>query len=1736
MNTPCLPTCPKCGLPLPVDAPKGLCPRCLVAMNFATDTALTGADALVAQPPLTTAELAPHFPQLEIIECLGRGGMGVVYKARQRSLNRFVALKLLAPERASDPSFAERFAKEAQALAALNHPHIVGVHDFGQAGGFYFLLMEFVDGVNLRQLLRSRKLSPEEALAIVPPLCDALQYAHERGIVHRDIKPENLLLDKEGRVKVADFGIAKMLGAPVANQVGRDSVESSNERSEASAASIPGEGEDAHSVRAGSADSQGSTESRPTIEALSAASTAGTPGYMAPEQSTTPQKVDARADIYSLGVVFYEMLTGELPGAKLQPPSRKVQIDVRLDEIVLRALEQTPELRYQTAGEFRTRIETLREPAGAPPVAGGLQAVLRSILPARWFEAMRRRSSSWISVCPSGHEMSIWARGGIRFGGAGRPNKLLWCSTCTALRWHRLEWRPPSGPGSIDRPNPRPEPAERIYKTSNATLTTPEELGTFRSQMFAHCNRGQLVLDDRQLTFSRSGETTVIPLAAIRDLSIGQYPRTVNPAGIDFLSVTYEEGGQRKQVLLSPMKGWFALPSVFNAHIAEWHAAIREAVTAATGRAPASSPVEKMGTPIPSFGPLLALAAWLVPVGAALMMFIRRHDTAGGFPGVVGLFEAAVFVICFSSVLFLNWFLAGMRRSASPVAAFVSLYVCLLGFLLWSARGLPETVASQFDGNGTATTWMSRPVYLVLMGALPLFLGGVLTFVGWLVKILPPESIKIPRRDFWLAPERRAVFSAFMMRWLLWLASLMTVFVSALHGIVVMANASAPPHLDGRWFFGLTIGFLLLILLWMVRLIMVLAEPERLAKEETASQSGTGGTTGGSFMARYAGLLMLLMPVLLLGVLFLKFFAQVQSPTGVTRFDITPVGVSNNVVIVAVTTEIGRGNAELRAVLDGPQLPAGTEAALADTFFPPFIGTFINPTPFAGNHPWRIMTPGNQSWWLGFVLPTAALAQDAFTNLHSIGPLPAEPGRTFAGTLFEVSQPGGETYRASLQVGPPVTSADPNWVSVSGQRQHDESAVTLTWDVLASRPGMVQLSRANSPIQVLQPFQQTKLYGVSVQLEFTKIDANRVLFVRRIGNTTVREELPGNFRDLAEELLRTASVSAKSVRGASIELCRVKGEPLVAQVLNGAGAPVSEAARATGPDIERVEIGNDNAVVRQRRYEGEGMFIAFGTGTNRWTRGGLYLDAMFDITLGWPAFGQGANWTVKTRRGVRTSYRLDGPPGPMLGKIVFHSGTPAPEADGSYVIGEFRPDKGEPLPIAVRLERDNSKTVAPLSQPQSTRHPTVLEYGRRITPHFDAWMTLAANVVLAFLVGGIVMRVRKARSAGKVIGAGLLLLGLFAAALLTISELARTSSQPLSQPVRPGDEPARSALDAGAEFGPAFGLPSPIELLIIAVVIVGLVWWFRRRRANPAFASPTRQSGSTGRMALWVVGGLLLLFGIDLFTRNLRLSQERQDRIEAELAARALAETILPATNGPAAATASSNAATVTRTFALRHKLGSDMADQLRSILLSQPGHEARHSANNQEIIVTVPPDVMNRVQTCIAVTDWPDGMKDFTGVGYLQHTVDRTARSFFYACAIENSGKSMENLLSLHVLAELKGGERTEQYERYQMGGIPDPEWEKSLRADWPGKKEALQRFVREWNRYPLKSIREESGVALGFGVKHFCSVAFEGAPKEFYQITIEPARTAAGTSQDLFYFSSLPPWWKDPPRAASE
>ena len=324
-------TCPECGKPVAPNGLRGLCPECMMKVGLAAQTGEVGPGGTSGvpprtKPPPTPAEVAALFPQLEILECLGCGGMGAVYKARQPRLDRLVALKILTCDREDatrEARFAERFEREARALAKLSHPHIVAMYEFGQVEGLPYFIMEYVDGLNVRQLEQARKLTPREALQIIPQICEALQFAHDEGIVHRDIKPANILVDRKGRVKIADFGIAKIMGGTPLSASDAEKL-----------APKPSEG-------------------------LTQEQILGTPHYMAPEQVEHPQAVDHRADIYSLGVVFYEMLTGELPVGKFQPPSRKVQIDVRLDEIVLHALEKEPERRYQQVSQVKSAVETI---------------------------------------------------------------------------------------------------------------------------------------------------------------------------------------------------------------------------------------------------------------------------------------------------------------------------------------------------------------------------------------------------------------------------------------------------------------------------------------------------------------------------------------------------------------------------------------------------------------------------------------------------------------------------------------------------------------------------------------------------------------------------------------------------------------------------------------------------------------------------------------------------------------------------------------------------------------------------------------------------------------------------------------------------------------------------------------------------------------------------------------------------------------------------------------------------------------------------------------------------------------------------------------------------------------------------------------------------------------------------------------------------------------------------------
>lgn len=253
-------------------------------------------------------------------QLIGSGGMGAVYLGRQLNLGRQVAIKILHRGHGQDYRYAERFRLEAQAMAQLSHPNIVAIHDFGFIGADYlFFVMEFIHGTDVHHVISAGEMTPDLALRIIGPVCDALEYAHSRGIVHRDIKPANILLSYDGRVKLTDFGLAKRLDQP-----------------------------DAFVTH--------------TNMAL------GTPDYAAPEQHDALPDIDHRADIYALGVLLYQMLTGTLPRGAWQSPSAHAGTDPRLDGVVVRALMQDRAQRYQSVSDLKRALAEIitRQLSGSP--------------------------------------------------------------------------------------------------------------------------------------------------------------------------------------------------------------------------------------------------------------------------------------------------------------------------------------------------------------------------------------------------------------------------------------------------------------------------------------------------------------------------------------------------------------------------------------------------------------------------------------------------------------------------------------------------------------------------------------------------------------------------------------------------------------------------------------------------------------------------------------------------------------------------------------------------------------------------------------------------------------------------------------------------------------------------------------------------------------------------------------------------------------------------------------------------------------------------------------------------------------------------------------------------------------------------------------------------------------------------------------------------------------------------
>ena len=284
--------------------------------------------------PLEPAALAPLLPAYEVIELIGRGGLGAVYQARHKSLDRLVALKVLPLETSLDEGFAIRFQNEARLLAKLQHPNIVAVYDTGTTSeGHLFLVMELVEGTDVATLIHESPLAPAKALDVTMQVCAALKFAHEQGVVHRDIKPSNIMIGNDRVVKVADFGLAKLY-------------------------------------------TEGPSLSSPTLTGT----IMGTPDYMAPEQRSGGA-VDQRTDIYSLGVLIYEMLTGQVPRGAWDPPSKRAGVDPRLDGVVTKAMQHEPGKRYQNAEEVSAAVQVVRDSAEVPRWKRILNTELVSIGP-----------------------------------------------------------------------------------------------------------------------------------------------------------------------------------------------------------------------------------------------------------------------------------------------------------------------------------------------------------------------------------------------------------------------------------------------------------------------------------------------------------------------------------------------------------------------------------------------------------------------------------------------------------------------------------------------------------------------------------------------------------------------------------------------------------------------------------------------------------------------------------------------------------------------------------------------------------------------------------------------------------------------------------------------------------------------------------------------------------------------------------------------------------------------------------------------------------------------------------------------------------------------------------------------------------------------------------------------------------------------------------------------------------
>jgi serine/threonine protein kinase len=361
----------------------------------------------------------------EFLEILGQGGMGAVYKVRQLSLDRLAAIKVMPRfDEEEGENYAERFQREAKAMGRLFHQNIVSVYEFGQTSdGMLYIVMEYIDGADLQQLMRTGGLTVDHLFDWIPQVCEALQYAHSQGIVHRDIKPGNIMISREGNVKVADFGLAKLTS---------------------------GDGQN----------------TRLTMTNM----TMGTPDYVAPEALEEGIEIDHRADIYAVGVMLYEMLTGKVPRGSWRPPSMmNSHIDSRFDALVTRAMEADRDSRFQNISEISSALTSIwtttddAVPLIADKVPGGRTTSRGSGLASATGVTGKRGPGR-------SPQQAGGAKSGLWIGIAVMITLLL-----VAAGWYLM--RPPSGTG--EPPKMATAAKESVFQASSVPTReeTPEAVG-----------------------------------------------------------------------------------------------------------------------------------------------------------------------------------------------------------------------------------------------------------------------------------------------------------------------------------------------------------------------------------------------------------------------------------------------------------------------------------------------------------------------------------------------------------------------------------------------------------------------------------------------------------------------------------------------------------------------------------------------------------------------------------------------------------------------------------------------------------------------------------------------------------------------------------------------------------------------------------------------------------------------------------------------------------------------------------------------------------------------------------------------------------------------------------------------------------------------------------------------------------------------------------------------------------